>query len=81
MRLPNDLSGDELSALLARFGYKKTRQTGSHIRLSTTMNGVHHITIPAHKQLRVGTLHSVLKDAANHLDLEWQMFLGELLKK
>jgi len=81
MRLPKDLSSDELSDLLTKYGYQKTRQTGSHIRLTTTMNGVHHITIPAHKQIRIVTLHSVLKDVAHHLDLEGTLFTKELLKE
>ncbi len=81
MRLPKDLSSDELSTLLAKYGYQKTRQTGSHIRLTTTANGVHHITIPAHKQIRIGTLNSVLKDVAHHFDLEWSSFIEELLKQ
>jgi len=46
MKTPRDLTGRELVRLLATYGYKTTRQTGSHIRLSTEQNGVHHITIP-----------------------------------
>ena len=29
-------------------GYEVTRQTGSHLRLTTEVNGEHHITIPNH---------------------------------
>lgn len=36
MRLPRDLGGEELAALLGRYGYEATRQTGSHMRLTTT---------------------------------------------
>jgi predicted RNA binding protein YcfA (HicA-like mRNA interferase family) len=46
MRLPRDISGEELSALLQRHGYQITRQTGSHMRLTTLHGGEHHITIP-----------------------------------
>lgn len=81
MRLPKDLSSDDLSTLLAKYGYRMTRQTDSHMRLTTTVNGVHHITIPAHKQIRIGILNSVLKDVAHHLDLEWSLFIEELLKQ
>jgi predicted RNA binding protein YcfA (HicA-like mRNA interferase family) len=48
MRLPRNLSSAQLTQLLARWGYEITRQTGSHIRLTTQENGQHHITIPAH---------------------------------
>jgi predicted RNA binding protein YcfA (HicA-like mRNA interferase family) len=36
MKLPRDLDGEELSRLLSIYGYNITRQTGSHIRLSTS---------------------------------------------
>lgn len=48
MRLPRDMSGAELAKRLTVLGYAVTRQTGSHMRLTTTRNGEHHITIPAH---------------------------------
>jgi restriction endonuclease Mrr len=43
MRLPRDLSGRDLAKALAKQGYKTTRQTSSHIRLTTQLNGEHHI--------------------------------------
>ena len=36
MRLPRDVSGDDLAEALADLGYRVTRQTGSHLRLTTT---------------------------------------------
>ncbi len=47
MKLPRDLSGEELAALLRRYGYEVTRQTGSHMRLTTLEGGEHHLTIRA----------------------------------
>jgi len=32
-KIPRDISGDELSKLLSRYGYEVVRQTGSHSRL------------------------------------------------
>jgi predicted RNA binding protein YcfA (HicA-like mRNA interferase family) len=52
MRLPRDISGVELARRLADFGYQVTRQTGSHMRLTTDRGGEHHITVPAHGTLR-----------------------------
>ena len=70
MRLPRDLSGIELASLLQRYGYETTRQTGSHIRLTSTRTGrEHHVTVPAHKALRVGTLSEILSDVASYLEL------------
>lgn len=61
MRLPHDLSGDELADFLSDYGYEVTRQTGSHMRLTTQQAGEHHVTIPRHNPLRVGTLNAVLR--------------------
>jgi predicted RNA binding protein YcfA (HicA-like mRNA interferase family) len=69
MRMPRDVTGTELATLLGRFGYGITRQTGSHIRLTTQVGGEHHVTIPAHKPLRIGTLNTILKEVAEHLNL------------
>ena len=69
MRLPRDISGNELAMKLEKYGYQITRQTGSHLRLTTFENGEHHITIPVHKDLRVGLLSSILTDIADHLKI------------
>ena len=50
-------------------GYRVTRQTGSHLRLTTLEGGEHHITIPRHAALRVGTLAGILGDVAQHFAL------------
>jgi predicted RNA binding protein YcfA (HicA-like mRNA interferase family) len=64
VRLPRDLDVDELARLLGRYGYEITRQVGSDMRLTTLKGGEHHITIPRHQPLRVGTLSGILKDLA-----------------
>ena len=56
MKLPRDVSGVELGRALGVLGYTVTRQNGSHMRLTTTVRGEHHITIPRHDPLRLGTL-------------------------
>ena len=44
-RLPRDVSGAQLARRLEKYGYRITGQTGSHIRLTTQMNGEHHVTL------------------------------------
>lgn len=66
MRLPRDIDWTELIKLLAQFGYFVTKQTGSHIRVTTQMNGEHHVAIPNHDPLKIGTLNNILKDVAEH---------------
>ncbi len=66
MRLPRDLSGHDLAQALSRLDYHVDHQTGSHIRLTTQRGGEHHVTIPAHDPLKVGTLNAILRDIAVH---------------
>ena len=66
MRLPRDISASELIKILERLGYQISRQKGSHIRLTTIQQGEHHITIPNHNPIRLGTLSSIITDIANH---------------
>lgn len=81
MKLPRDISGEELAALLGQYGYTVTRQTGSHLRLSSSLKGTeHHITIPRHKSLRVGTLSSILKDVASYLEMDRLRLAEELFR-
>ncbi|GAB4412885.1 MAG: hypothetical protein Kow00123_26690 [Anaerolineales bacterium] len=78
MRLPRDVSGAELAALLGRYGYRVTRQTGSHLRLTMLEGGGHHITIPRHKPLRVGTLSAILNEVARHVGVDRQTLVEAL---
>ncbi|MGH8292436.1 MAG: type II toxin-antitoxin system HicA family toxin [Gammaproteobacteria bacterium] len=68
MKLPRDLSGMDLARALGQFGYEITRQTGSHIRLSRTPGTGHHLTIPAHHTLKIGTLSAILTEVAANLE-------------
>jgi len=76
--LPRDLSGTEFAKLLRRYGYEGTRQTGSHLRLTSTARGMqHHVTIPAHKDLRLGTLIGILTEVDLKIprsDIERELF-------
>jgi len=67
VKVPRDLSGAALAKVLSKVGYQVTRQTGSHIRLTTQVPTQHHVTIPAHDPLKVGTLSGILGDVAAHL--------------
>jgi predicted RNA binding protein YcfA (HicA-like mRNA interferase family) len=70
LKMPRDLSGPQLAHLLRRQGYEITRQTGSHLRLTSTIKGTeHHVTIPNHDSLRIGTLSAILADVAAYLEI------------
>jgi len=79
MKLPRNIDGDELAHLLNRYGYRIDHQTGSHQRLSAVISGkTHDLTIPRHKPLRVGTLHEILKDVAQHQKISRENIIAEL---
>jgi predicted RNA binding protein YcfA (HicA-like mRNA interferase family) len=67
MRLPRDVSGAELVRGLRRMGYELTRQRGGHAYMTTQQNGEHHVTVPQHKPVKVGTLAGILDSVAAHL--------------
>ena len=77
MRLPRDVSGPDLLRALRRLGYEAVRQRGSHVRITTQLDGEHHEVIPNHNPIRVKTLSSILKSIARHHD----MSIEELLRK
>ena len=78
-KIPRNLEANELIKLLhKRYNYEVTGQVGSHIRLTTTTSGQHHITIPNHNPIKLGTLSSILTNIASHLNISKQQLLDEL---
>jgi predicted RNA binding protein YcfA (HicA-like mRNA interferase family) len=59
------VSGDQLIRALAKFGYVRVRQKGSHVRLrhATDPQRVP-VTVPLHNEIAFGTLRRILRDAA-----------------
>jgi predicted RNA binding protein YcfA (HicA-like mRNA interferase family) len=56
MKLPRAVSGDALAKALKALGYHITRQTGSHLRLTTVENG--ETTLPFRYTTRCASAHS-----------------------
>jgi predicted RNA binding protein YcfA (HicA-like mRNA interferase family) len=81
MRLPRDMSGAELVKRLGSIGYRVTRQTGSHIRLTCERPETHHGTVPNHNPLRVGTFAAIISDIAAHQRLDRDELLERLFGK
>jgi predicted RNA binding protein YcfA (HicA-like mRNA interferase family) len=77
MKLPRDIDGPRLVKALKIFGYEATRQSGSHIRVTTQRDGENHEVIPYHDPIKTGTLSSILKRIAAH----HRITVDELLKK
>jgi predicted RNA binding protein YcfA (HicA-like mRNA interferase family) len=60
VKLPRDISGAEALKALERLGFSITRQAGSHVRMA---RGNRRVTVPMHRELVVGTLQSMLRQA------------------
>ncbi|MFH1197931.1 MAG: type II toxin-antitoxin system HicA family toxin [bacterium] len=53
MKIPRDLSAEELIKALLKINYTVTRKRGSHIRLTRIQNNnEHHLTIPDHNPIK-----------------------------
>ena len=70
MKIPRDVSGSRLVNALQKVGYSTVKQTGSHIRVSTSTPATHRITIPTHDSIKIGTLASILDDVSKHLEMD-----------
>lgn len=79
MRLPRNVSAKELVKSLAKIGYEVSRQKGSHIRLTCTFPNEHHVTIPNHDPIKLGTLSSIISDIANQRDISKEELINQLL--
>lgn len=79
MKIPRDLNADQFIKLLRKFDYEETRQSGSHIRLTRkTIESEHHITIPNHDPLKLGTLNSIINDVSAQLNISKKELLNKL---
>ncbi len=79
MKIPRDLSGHDLVNMLCRnWGYRVIHQEGSHIVLETEEPSHQRVAVPAHKNLRVGTLNAILRAVAKHKGVERQELLNSL---
>ena len=61
-RLPTDLSGRQVRKALERVGFVFRRQRGSHMVLRRQEPPAR-VVVPDHRQIRKGTLRSILYDA------------------
>ncbi|GAB1235092.1 type II toxin-antitoxin system HicA family toxin [Ferrigenium sp. UT5] len=81
MKLPRNLNGAQLIKSLDQLGYRPTRQSGSHVRVTCSLPKEHHITIPLHDPLRIGTLAAILAEVASHHGLSRDRLIGKLFGK
>jgi predicted RNA binding protein YcfA (HicA-like mRNA interferase family) len=78
LRLPRDIAPQSLIRALAAYGYESTRQSGSHIRITTQLGGEHHEVIPNHKPIKIGTLQAILSSIAKRHGMSVEDLLAGL---
>ena len=62
------LSGDEVIAILARFGFSIHAQRGSHVKLRRVVPaGAQTLTIPKHREIDAGTLRAIIRQATRFI--------------
>jgi predicted RNA binding protein YcfA (HicA-like mRNA interferase family) len=79
--LPRGLSGRQLMRLAEQLGYRYDRSSGSHVIYVLQRNGLHHICIPDHKEISLGTLNDLLNDMARQLGLSKAELIAKLFEK
>jgi predicted RNA binding protein YcfA (HicA-like mRNA interferase family) len=65
--MSNTFSGKEVIKALRRMGYYIDHQRGSHVFLHN-LDINNSVVVPLHKELKKGTLHSILKKAGLDID-------------
>jgi predicted RNA binding protein YcfA (HicA-like mRNA interferase family) len=62
------LSGDDLLSTFRHFGFSKSSQRGSHVKLRReTPRGRQTLTIVLHKEVDKGTLHAIFRQALRYI--------------
>jgi len=80
MKTPRNVGYKDLIGSLKRLGYEVTRQSGSHIRLTARIGErTHHITIPAHNPIKIGTLNAILNELSEVLQIPKDELIEKLL--
>ncbi|NOX89161.1 MAG: type II toxin-antitoxin system HicA family toxin [Calditrichaeota bacterium] len=81
MKIPRNISAAQLVNSLKKIGYSITRQRGSHIRLSIELDQkIHHITIPNHNPIKIGTLNNILNDLSAFHKIDKSKLISKLFE-
>ena len=78
MKIPRDMSGNEMIKLLCqKWKYTVVHRVGSHVVLQTDTPSRQRIVVPSHPVLKIGTLHGILRSVATHKQTSRDMILGD----
>jgi len=77
VRFPADVRPAELIKLMESHGFVKDRQSGSHIVMKHPGPPERSVVVPAHRNIKVGTLRGILQSVSEQTRLP----IEDLLKK
>lgn len=78
-KIPRDISARDFVKLLRKYDYAVQRQSGSHIRLCSSIKGYEHkITIPDHNPIKIGTLNNILREISDYLQISKDELVSKL---
>jgi predicted RNA binding protein YcfA (HicA-like mRNA interferase family) len=62
------MSGDDVAAILSKYGFIKISQSGSHMKLKRFIAvNAQTLTIPSHRELDTGTLRAIIRQASKFI--------------
>jgi predicted RNA binding protein YcfA (HicA-like mRNA interferase family) len=64
------LSRREVLTILSEFGFQKSAQRGSHMKVRRTLEGgrTQNLTVPNHDEIDRGTLHAIYRQAPRFIE-------------
>lgn len=79
MPKPRRLSGEDVIAIFAKFGFHVHSQRGAHVKLRRVTPGgnAQTLTVPRHRELDIGTSHAIFRQACRFIpedDLKPEFF-------
>jgi hypothetical protein len=78
VKLPRDIDGPQLVKALRVLAYEKTRQTRSHIRVTTLRDGENHEVVTHHRPIKTGTPSSIFRRIAAHHNMSVEGIIASL---
>lgn len=58
------LSGKDICVILSKHGFIKVKQKGSHVIMQKlTEDSTITVPVPMHKEIKIGTLHSIIRQS------------------
>ena len=78
MRIPRNISGKELIKSLEKIGYENYSSKRKSYSKTSKFPEEHHLTIPNHEPIKIGTLSSIPGEIAKYRNLKKEDLVNQL---